>query len=276
MELINPADLQLVMKLAGLRPNKGLGQHFLIDKQALEQIVAAGHLSRQDTVLEIGPGVGTMTGLLCQLAGKVVAVEADRDLAKLLEQSPVENLQVEAVDVLEFDLGKLPAGYKVVANIPYYLTSHIFRTLLEAANPPAEIVLLIQKEVAERVAAKPGKMSVLGLSVQYYAQVEIIDVVERHKFWPAPKVDSAIVRLERRDKPAFEADARKLFRLIKAGFGERRKKLKNALAGGLNVTSDYAAQLLHAAKIRAEARAQELSLGEWQRLYKVCEKLNLL
>ena len=276
MELINPADLQLVMKLAGLRPNKGLGQHFLIDQKALDQIVAAGRLTKQDTVLEIGPGVGTMTGLLCRQAGKVVAVEADRDLAQLLQQNQIGNLRVEAIDVLEFNLESLPPGYKVVANIPYYLTSHIFRTLLESANPPSEIVLLIQREVGERVVAEPGKMSVLALSVQYYAEVEIVGVVERHKFWPAPKVDSAIVRLQLRKQPVFAADTKKLFRLIKAGFGERRKKLKNALAGGLNVTSEYAGQVLHTAKVRAEARAQELSMEEWQRLYKVCEKLNLL
>ena len=276
MELVNPADLQLAMKLAGLKPNKGLGQHFLIDQTSLRDIVGAAELTKSDCVLEIGPGIGTMTGLLSQQAGRVVAVETDNDLAQLLAQAGYANLEVVNQDFLTYNLSQLAAGYKVVANIPYYLTSKIFRTLLESTNPPSVMVLLIQKEVAERILAEPGKLSVLALSVQYYARVDLVGVVQRHKFWPAPKVDSAIVKLTRRPQPLFAADTRKLFRLIKAGFGERRKQLKNALAGGFNVTGEYASQVLHAARISPEARAQELDWAAWERLYAACLQLKLL
>lgn len=276
MEFINPAELKRVLQFAGLKPNKGLGQNFLIDQPSLGQIVAAAELQSTDTVLEIGPGAGTLTGLLLDQVKQVVAVETDHELALLLQQAGAANLEVVEQDILEYDLRRLPTDYKVVANIPYYLTSKIFRLLLEASNPPAMMVLLIQKEVAERIVAPPGKLSVLALSVQYYAQPELIGVVDRHKFWPAPKVDSAILRVLRRSQPAFAAEPAKLFRLIKAGFGEKRKQLKNSLAGGLNVTPEYAAQVLHAAKIPVEARAQELALADWQRLYRACLKVKLL
>lgn len=267
MELTNRHDLKVAMQLAGIAPRKGLGQHFLIDQESLEAIIEAAGVTKSDTVLEIGPGLGVMTTPLTKLAGAVVAVEADRVLGELLQRDRPSNLVVENQDIMAFDLTTLPKGYKVVANIPYYLTSKIFRLLLESPNPASCMSLLIQKEVAERAVAKPGSMSVLALSVQYYAEAELVRVVERHKFWPAPKVDSAVLRLVRRTHPAFEADTERLFRLIKAGFGEKRKMLKNSLAGGLNITVEAAAQMLLAADIASQARAQELDLPSWQRLY---------
>lgn len=276
MELINPGDLKLVMRLAGLKPNKGLGQNFLVDQGSLAQIVAAAELKPGDVVLEVGPGAGTMTGLLLDQVKGVVAVETDPELAELLRRAGADNLEVVEQDFLEYDLRQMPPGYKVVANIPYYLTSKIFRLLLESSNPPRAMILLVQREVAERVVAGPGKLSILALSVQYYARAELVGVVDRHKFWPAPKVDSAILRITRRKQPVFAAEPAKLFRLIKAGFGEKRKQLKNSLAGGLNVTPEYAAQVLHAAEIPVEARAQELTLPDWERLYRACLKVNLL
>lgn len=266
MDLTRIEDVQTALRLAGIRPNKGLGQHFLIDRNSLEAIMAAAEPGKTDTVLEIGPGLGVMTTELVQRAGRVVAVETDAILAELLRRDAPENLEVVEEDFLKFDLNRLGVDYKVIANIPYYLTSKIFRLLMESSNPPSVMSLLIQKEVAERIAAPPGKMSVLALSVQYYGQPTIIQTVQRFKFWPAPKVDSAILKVEVTG-PAFPADRDKLFRLIKAGFGEKRKQLKNALAGGLNITPEAVLELLKDAKLGPTSRAQELDITAWQRLY---------
>lgn len=263
------------MKLAGIRPNKGLGQHFLVDRPSLQAIMDAAKVTSDDTVLEIGPGLGVMTRPLTRLAARVVAVETDPVLAELLRRDAPDNLDVVEQDILQYDLSQLPPGYKVIANIPYYLTSKIFRLLIESPQPPSVMSMLIQKEVAERIVARPGQMSILALSVQYYGRPEIICMVERHKFWPAPEVDSAVLRVTL-SGPAFPADPDRLFRLIKAGFGEKRKQLKNSLSGGLNLESDYAMRVIKSAKLSPTARAQELDLKAWQRLYKVAAKQNLI
>jgi 16S rRNA (adenine1518-N6/adenine1519-N6)-dimethyltransferase len=263
------------MKLAGVKPNKNLGQHFLVDKDSLQTIMDAAEPGKADTVLEIGPGLGVMTRPLAAAAAQVVAVETDRVLAELLRRDPPANLEVVEQDIMRFDLSRLPAGYKVIANIPYYLTSKLMRMLIESVNPPSVMSLLIQKEVAERATSKPGKMSMLALSVQYYGRADIVAMVERHKFWPAPDVDSAILRV-RLDGPAFPADPHKLFRLMRAGFGEKRKQMKNSLAGGLNCSVPVAEEIIKAAKLGPTARAQELSLPEWERLYKAAMKRELL
>jgi 16S rRNA (adenine1518-N6/adenine1519-N6)-dimethyltransferase len=269
MDLTRVEDLRTALKLAGIRPNKGLGQHFLIDRESLEMIMAAAEPSSDDTVLEVGPGLGVMTRPLAEQAGRLVAVEADQVLAELLRRDAPDNLEVVEGDILKYDLTSLPAGYKVIANIPYYLTSRLFRLLLENPNPPSVMALLIQKEVAERIVSQPGKLNILALSVQYYATAEIVGVVERHKFWPAPNVDSAVLRVIRRAEPVFAADSDELFRLIKAGFGEKRKQLKNSLSGGLNLSTELAVSLLQEAKLEPMARAQELALDDWERLYRV-------
>jgi 16S rRNA (adenine1518-N6/adenine1519-N6)-dimethyltransferase len=276
MDLTKIEDLQLAMQLAKIKPKKGLGQHFLIDRDSVDKIVSSASISPGDTVLEIGPGLGVMTYRLCERAKQVVAVETDPVMVDLLNRDKPKNLKVVDKDILRFDFRSLPRGYKVAANIPYYLTSKIFRLLLENPNPPSAMTLLIQKEVAERVVAKPGDLSVLALSVQYFAKPEITGVVEKHKFWPPPKVDSAILRAELREKTAFEADPAKLFRLIKAGFGERRKQLKNSLAGGLNCEVPVIEKVLRSARIDPASRAQELSMAEWRRLYVATESNRLL
>jgi 16S rRNA (adenine1518-N6/adenine1519-N6)-dimethyltransferase len=275
MDLSRVEDVRTAMRLAGIKPRKGLGQHFLVDKPSLEAIMDAASVSKADIVLEIGPGLGVMTRPLTQTAGHVVAVETDHTLAELLRRDAPDNLEVVEQDILEFDIHRLPKGHKAIANIPYYLTSKIFRLLIESANPPSVMSMLIQKEVAERIAAPPGKLSILALSVQYYGKPEIVRIVERHKFWPSPDVDSAVIRVTLTG-PAFPADPHKLFRLIKAGFGEKRKQLKNALAGGLNLTSDYAVELVAAAKLAPNARAQELDLTSWKRLYNAALSRDLI
>lgn len=272
IDLRKVEDLKLALRLAGLKPNKQLGQHFLVDAQVVQAILAAADISDQDEVLEIGPGLGVMTDALALTGAQVVAVDADPQMAELLRRRAPENVHVEEADILNWDLSQLPANYKVVANVPYYITSPIIRLLMEGVNPPRLAVLLVQKEVAERLVAKPGKLSVLGLSVQYYAQAELMVNVPAECFWPTPKVDSAVVVLRRRPQPAFAADSTRLFRLIKAGFGEKRKQLRNSLAGGLHISSDEVDRLLGLAKLSPTARAQELSLGGWQALYEATIK----
>lgn len=273
----SPSDnLQRAVRLARVQPKQGLGQNFLVDDASLDLIVAAAKISSSETVLEVGPGLGFMTSKLCELAKAVVAVEADPQLVEILDQDKPANLRIVPGDIMTFDFSGLPAGYKVVANIPYYLTSKLLRLLLESANPPSAMTLLVQKEVAERITAGPGQLSILALSVQYYAYAKIVGMVERHQFWPAPKVDSAVVTITRRAKPAFAADPSSLFRLIKAGFGERRKQLKNSLAGGLNAEATVIDKLLSQSDIEPVRRAQELSLTEWQQLYRATTKENLL
>lgn len=268
MDLTNIDDLRVALRLSGIKPAKGLGQHFLIDKDSLEAVLEGGDLKPNDVVLEIGPGLGVMTVPLLSRVAQVVAVETDPNLIELLQRDRPDNLKVVASDIMQFNTAELPSGYKVVANIPYYITSSIFRLLLESPNPPQRMSMLIQKEVAERITAGPGKMSVLALSVQYYGKPALTRVVERYKFWPAPQVDSAVLVVDVYDKPAFPADEERLFRLIKAGFGEKRKMLKNSLAGGLNISMDRSQSLLEGSGISVTARAQELSLEEWERLYR--------
>jgi 16S rRNA (adenine1518-N6/adenine1519-N6)-dimethyltransferase len=275
MDLTRVEDVRTALRLAGIKPNKGLGQHFLVDKPSLEAIMAAAKVAKTDTVLEIGPGLGVMTRPLADQAGQLVAVETDHILADLLRRDAPDNLTVVEQDILQFDLESLPKGYKAIANIPYYLTSKIFRLLIESPNPPSMMSVLIQKEVAERIVSKPGQMSILALSVQYYGTAEITRIVERHKFWPAPNVDSAVLRVTLTG-PAFAADPHRLFRLIKAGFGEKRKQLKNSLAGALNLSSEFTIELIAEAKLAPTARAQELDLKSWERLYRAAEKHELL
>jgi 16S rRNA (adenine1518-N6/adenine1519-N6)-dimethyltransferase len=276
MDLSRVDDVRTALKLAGIRPNKGLGQHFLVDKPSLEAVMEAASPEAADTILEIGPGLGVMTRPLIARAARVIAVEADPVLASLLHRDAPPSLEVVESDILRFDLSELPRGYKVIANLPYYLTSKILRLLIEAPNPPSVMSLLVQKEVAERITARPGNLSMLALSVQYYGRPELVQVVERHKFWPPPEVDSAVLRVTLGKKPAFAADPAKFFRLAKAGFGERRKQLKNSLSGALNLSSDFATQLLAKAKIPPTARAQELDLAAWERLYKAAVKAGII
>ena len=253
--------------------HKRLGQHWLFDKKALRSIVQAGEITKNDTVLEVGPGLGTLTELLVQKAKAVVAVEKDPQLAAKLDKVTfartdlAKKLEVIDADILDFDLGQLPRNYKVVANIPYYLTSNLLRRLLEAENPPALMALMVQKEVSERIVAKPGKMSILSFSVQYYAQPRIIQIVPKELFKPPPKVNSAIIQIKRRPKPYFPADQERLFRIVKAGFANKRKQLKNSLAAGLHLSGEECSDVLKKLGINPQARAQELSMKNWQKLY---------
>lgn len=249
-------------------PKKELGQHWLKDRDTLAHIADCAELEARDIVLEIGPGLGTLTSELLRRSQKVVAVEFDRDLAaKLPAQFPGKNLEVIQSDILSFDLSTLPTGYKVVANVPYYITSKIIQTLSETSNPPSISVLLVQKEVAERLAAQAGDMSLLTIAAQVFHEVTLGDVVPAELFTPPPKVDSRVVILRRRSAPLVSLENEKgFFRLVRAGFSERRKKLRSSLSGGLGLEKSVVDQLLESANISAESRAQELSIAQWKTL----------
>lgn len=250
------------------RTKKTLGQHWLTDHHALTTITDTAELTKDDTVLEIGPGIGSLTAILAEKVKKVVAVEYDEPLAlQLAARYANTNVLIVPEDILQFDLNQLSKGYKVVANIPYYLTGNLLRKLCEAENPPKSMTLLVQKEVAQRITAKPGSMSILAVTVQFYTQVRAGEVIPAHLFTPPPKVDSQIVCLEWRKEPLFNVDTKVFFKLVKAGFSERRKKLRSSLSGGLAISKDQAEVLLKQANINPEKRAQQLSLDDWYRLY---------
>lgn len=245
---------------------KHLGQHWLHDRFVLDHIADEAEVGESDTVLEVGPGLGTLTSILLGRAQKVISVEFDKDLArKLPGQFPGKNLEVVHSDILQYDTRELPAGYKVVANVPYYITSKIIKKFMTDANKPSVVTLLIQKEVAERTAAAPGDMSVLAVSAQLYADVSLGDVVPAELFTPPPKVDSRVVTL--RTKPLDLPDGvseKLLFRVVKAGFSAKRKKLRSSLSGGLAISKPEVERLLQAVGISPESRAEDISVIQWK------------
>ena len=249
-------------------PKKELGQHWLTDRLILSEIAEAADIGQNDTVLEIGPGLGTLTSELLRRAGNVIAVEFDEALAdKLPGQFPGKNLTVAHADIVTFDLEQLPKDYVVVANVPYYITSKIVQKLMNATNKPRIAVLLVQKEVAERIAAEPGDMSILAISAQVYAQAELGIAVPKQYFTPAPKVDSQVIILRTRPQPLIhpEYEAR-FFQTVKAGFSAKRKKLRSSLSGGLSMSKPDVETLLASVNISPDDRAEALSVEDWKRL----------
>lgn len=268
--------LRSILDSADLRPKKSLGQNFLVDPVYLQRIIEAAELTAEDLVLEIGPGTGNLTERLLQKAGHVLAIELDRRMLEVLRERFAEapNLTLVHGDILEANLPELLrpllqrfAGYKVVANLPYYLTSAALRLLLETEPPPGVAVLTVQWEVARRICARPGEMSLLAVAVQWYAEPRIISCVPAGAFSPVPKVDSAILRLDRRaEPPASVPDVDLFFRMVKAGFSQRRKQLKNSLSGGLRLPAAEVERLVRGAGVDPKRRAETLSLEEWAAL----------
>lgn len=269
-----PMNVPDLLRRYGLRPNKGLGQNFLVDETALQRVVAAADLLPEQAVLEIGPGLGSLTRLLAMHSRRVVAVELDGALLPALRETlaPYPNIRLVQGDILALDPYKLmldeqtgPApGYCVVANIPYYITSALIRHLLEARQPPELLTLTVQREVAERICAEPGEMSLLALSVQVYGQPQVAARIPADAFYPPPKVDSAVIRVDLFDQPRIPADRLPaFFRLAKAGFSQKRKTLRNALAGGMGWKPAQAEAMLRQAGIDPQRRAETLSLDEW-------------
>lgn len=251
-------------------PNKSLGQHWLRDRDVLSHIADCAEVNSEDTVLEIGPGLGTLTAELLRRVDKVVAVEFDEALArKLPGQFPGKRLEVINEDILSFDLSQLPKGYKVVANVPYYITSKIVQKLMTAGNKPSISVLLVQKEVAERIAAEPGDMSILAISAQVYAEASLGDVVPAELFTPPPKVDSQVVVLKTRERSlVLPENEREFFRIVKAGFSAKRKKLRSSLSGGLGISKQETEILLEKTGVSPDSRAEDLTVNDWQNVLK--------
>jgi 16S rRNA (adenine1518-N6/adenine1519-N6)-dimethyltransferase len=252
-----------------IKIKKSLGQHWLNDETTLKYIASTAPITKKDTVLEIGPGLGTLTKFLTPQAHQVIAVELDEVLAKtLLSKVKANNLTVVNESILDFDLTALPTNYIVVANIPYYLTGHLMRMLSDTNNPPSHISLLVQKEVAERIAATAGEMSIIAVAVQLEFEVELGEVVKAELFTPPPKVDSQMVILKKRQPLLFQnIDKNQFMRVVKAGFSNPRKKLRSSLSAGLALEKGKVDELLKKAQIDGNLRAQNLSLQQWHKLY---------
>lgn len=267
-----------------LTPKQSLAQNFLVDETYLARIAAAAELSPTDLVLEIGPGPGTLTKYLAEQAGQVVAVELDDRLIEPLRTHFADqpNVTIVHADILNLEPGTLVQqraqreetrnmfSYKVVANLPYYITSAVLRHLLESAMPPSVIVVLVQKEVAERIIAEPGDMSILAVSVQYYAQPTLVHHVPAGAFYPVPKVDSAVLRLDCFATPVVsDIETDFFFRVVRAGFSQKRKQLGNTLSAGLHLSKADAKAALEQAHIDPRRRAETLTLAEWGNICKV-------
>jgi 16S rRNA (adenine1518-N6/adenine1519-N6)-dimethyltransferase len=274
MNEIPPINISYVLKKYGLRPHKGLGQNFLQDPLALERIVEAAEIQATDTILEIGPGLGSLTRYLAASAKEVVAIELDQHLLPPLKAALAKYSNVRLIhgDILELNPNDLISekDYIVAANIPYYITSAVIRHLLESSSKPRRIVLTIQKEVAQRICEKPGDMSLLALSVQVYGKPRIAAHIPAEAFVPSPNVDSAVLTIEIYPNPLIPIGLLDtFFQLIKAGFSQKRKTLRNALSSGLSIPRTDAADLLDHAEIDPMRRAETLSIAEWQRLSEI-------
>ena len=260
-----------------LRPHKGLGQNFLSDDEVLSGIAGAAGIPEHAAVLEVGPGLGSLTRHLAERADRVVAVELDRDLIPVLRKEFADTPNVEIVhgDILEFstDAYFSDGDYYVAANIPYYITSAVIRHLLEGKARPKRLALTVQKEVAERICAAPGKFSLLSLSVQIYGTADIPMIIPAAAFYPEPNVDSAVVRIELFDEPLVPQERMDdFFALAKAGFGQKRKTLRNSLSSNLHISGTEAESLLREAGIDPGRRAETLSIDEWNNLLKAKDK----
>lgn len=258
----------------GIIPKKSLGQNFLHDPNALDKIVRAAELTPEDTVLEIGPGTGALTGWLAEAARRVITVELDDRLIPLLQHrfEPYANVTIVHADILSVKLSQHIAPdepYCVVANLPYYITSAILRYLFEQAHRPRRLVVMVQNEVADRLVAAPGDMSLLSVSVQFYGVPHVITRLSPAVFWPRPDVTSALVRIDTYgpgERPVDVPDEALFFRVARAGFSQKRKQLANSLAGGLGISKPAATALLEAAGLDPARRAETLSLAEWAAL----------
>jgi 16S rRNA (adenine1518-N6/adenine1519-N6)-dimethyltransferase len=276
MKEIPPLNAETLLKRYHLRAHKGLGQNFLQDPLPLEAIVSAAEIQPTDSALEIGPGLGSLTRYLAVAAREVVAVELDEGMLPPLKEvlSRYSNVRLIHGDILKLSPRELIAedNYLVVANIPYYITSAVIRHLLESDRKPRRIVLTIQKEVAQRICAKPGDLSLLALSVQVYGKPRIAAHIPAEAFFPAPKVDSAVLVIDIYPSPLISEEyLDTFFKLIKAGFGQKRKTLRNSLSSGLHIAPSEAADLLGRANIDPQRRAESLSLAEWSELTSVMQ-----
>ena len=274
LDLTDLGTLRALLRRHGIHPNKGFGQHLLVDRHALDTIVEAASLQPDDNALEVGAGTGVLTVELAQRARRVVAVEIDSAILPVLRETTrhFQNVEIIPRDLLDVQpqvvFGDAP--YKLVANLPYYITALTLRHFLEAANPPRAMIVMVQWEVAQRMAAAPGDLSLLGLSVQFYGAPRILARVPASSFFPPPQVDSAIVRIDLYPQPLLTGPARdRFFGIAHAGFAEKRKQLHNSLSRNLHLPQETISRWLAAAAIDPMRRAETLSIDEWLRLTQI-------
>ncbi len=274
-------NIKSFLKKYGFQPNHLLGQNFLLNELTLEKIVEAAELKPGDQVIEIGSGIGNLTKLLADNADFVLAIEKDERYFPILKDvlgaslqshtktaKSISNVKLVFADVMRLNFQELvKPGYKVVANIPYYITGKIIEMLLAAKKRPSRIVLLMQKEVAERIVAPVGELSILAISVQLFAEAKVLHFVPKEDFYPVPKVDSAILILDLLEKPRYDVDQKKFFKVIKAAFAGKRKQIHNTLKNNLKLSADRAEEVLLRSKIDPKSRPQELGLQQWFELY---------
>jgi 16S rRNA (adenine1518-N6/adenine1519-N6)-dimethyltransferase len=275
-----PMDVMAVLKRYGIRPSKALGQSFLVDRDVLRRIVTASQLTPEDVVLEVGPGLGQLTEALARAVSAVIAVELDERMLAVLAQelTQLTNVHIVAGDLLTVDPPAVirqalqcapdaPLAYKVVANLPYYITSTAIRHLLSADPRPLALTLMVQREVAERIVALPGALSLLALGVQVYGDPEIVLRVPARAFYPSPQVDSAVLRVQTLAQPRVpECELPRFFQVAQAGFRQKRKQLHNSLVHNLHLTTEVVRQALEMSGIAPERRPQTLSIAEWAAL----------
>ena len=278
IDLTNIRELRNFLYKHHIRPNKAFGQNFLVDHDVLLHIVEAAEIHAGDQVLELGAGTGVLTRELAKRARRVVAVELEREMLSLLTKTTRNYTNVEIMErnLLYVDPGEIfgSDSYKLVANLPYYIASPTFRHFLESANTPRLFVVMVQYEVAQRIVAAPGDLSLLGVSIQFYGEPKIVAHVPARAFYPAPKVDSAILRIDLKDEvPLTPGQRDSFFRLVQAGFSQRRKQLHNSLAHGLHRKNADVQPWLLAANIDPSRRAETLSIEDWLQLWHEMEKL---
>lgn len=269
-------NIQEVLRTHGIRPERDLGQNFLVDDSTARKIVAAAYISKEDVVLEIGPGLGSLTRYLSLAARRVIAVELDTRLIPVLQEllASFQNVRILHADILKVnpielisESGADQGQFLVVANIPYYITSAVIRHLIDSPARPARIVLTVQREVAQRIIAGPGKLSTLALSVQVFGAPQVVVRIPAGSFYPSPKVDSVAVRIDLYPEPLIPTpDLATFFKLVKAGFSQKRKTLRNALSAGLGSSAASIETLLRSALIDPNRRAESLSIEEWRQL----------
>lgn len=277
-DLTNIHELRNLLYTHHMQPNKSFGQNFLIDRATLQRIIEAAEINAGEQVLELGAGTGVLTRELARHARRVVAVELERDMLSLLAETTRNFANVELIErnLLYVDPAAIfgAEAYKLVANLPYYITAPTFRHFLESANPPRLLVVMVQYEVAQRIVAAPGDLSLLGVSIQFYGKPDIVAHVPARAFYPAPKVDSAILRVDLKDEvPLAHKQRDSFFRLVQAGFSERRKQIHNSLARGLHRKDAEVQAWLKAAGIDPGRRAETLSIEEWLQLWHQMEKI---
>lgn len=258
-----------------IKPARSRGQNFLIDENYYDSVIKSAKLTKNDTVLEIGPGLGFLTKKLAEKAGKVIAIELDDKLAGYLQSAKdtqkLKNIEIINMDVLDFNPNILGSNYKIVANLPYNITSIFLRKFLSVENKPVSLTLMLQKEVAERIIASPPKLSILAISIQFYANSRIVKYVPKQAFLPEPEVESAIIQIDIYESNKIPAWKKKLgqgkdrnfFRIVKFGFSQKRKMLKNNLASGFRISQAEAVKRLESIGLDSKIRAQELSLDDW-------------